>query len=84
MSKTEELIDVIEQISKQKNNEEEMQKRRELLGNFLIEAIKKDDIPMQKLAILLGADVTVKDNEAIRIASANGHTEVVKILIDKM
>lgn len=46
MSKTEELIEVIEQISKQKNNEEEMQKRRELLGNFLIEAIKKDDIPM--------------------------------------
>ena len=81
MSKTEELTKLVEQISKQKNDEEEMQKRRELLGNFLIEAIKKDDILMQKLAFLLGADVTVKNNEAIVRASAQGHTEIVKALI---
>lgn len=81
MSKTEELTKLVKQISKQKNDEEEMQKRRELLGNFLIEAIKKDDILMQKLAFLLGADVTDCHNEAIRKALERSHAEVAKILI---
>ena len=82
MSKTEELTKLFEQISRQKNDEEETKERKELLGNFLIEAIKKDDILMQKLVFLLGADATATFNQPIKIASENGHAEVVKILID--
>ena len=81
MSKTEELTKLVEQISKQKNDEEETKERKELLGNFLIDTIKKDEFLMQKLVFLLGADVTDCHNEAIRKALERSHAEVAKLLI---
>ena len=57
-------------------------KGNELLDNFLIKSIEKNNINFVKLFIGLGADIHADNDYAFCFASENGHTEIVKLLLD--
>lgn len=54
----------------------------EQITGFFSIALDENNEALLKLAILLGADVTARNNYAIQIVSANGYAEVVKHLIE--
>ena len=64
------LLQKINQFSKDERNQ------------ILFDSLASNKPIFVELAILLGADVTIDNNYAIRWASENGHTEVVKQLIE--
>ncbi len=64
--------------------EEEILKNLDILtpDELFIKSIHNEYLNGIKLALERGADPTLHNDHAIRIASANGHTEIVKLLLN--
>ena len=51
------------------------------INQILMDASRTGDLNLVKISLGEGADPSFNDNDAIRMASANGHPEVVKLLL---
>jgi len=62
----------------------EKNKLQDNLPGILIEAAKYGDFGTVKVLILFGVDPTTNNNLAIQLASQNGYTEIVKLLLQQL